>query len=247
MTKHKQRFAQRLLLAPVAALLVACGGEPASTPVTLTQGRLSGAPASAGHVAIAVPVTPGVATLNDLWVLSPDVSTLYKLRIDGTARGSAAVTGHVFALDAATPALPISSASYSVSSAGPQQLNLNGLPAVSALSLQHGGDTMPTALTASQAAGAWQASQGDDLQVDWSIDGLALLGSSTSGCSYSGALSLVTGMGIYKVAFTETCGETVLQMSGVATVTADGSGLTVVATDADDTVATALLFSRPER
>lgn len=250
MTTYPQLSARSLLLAPVAALLVACGGEPASAPVALTQGRLSGASASTGHVAIAVPVTPGVATLNDVWVLSPDVSTLYKLRIDGTARGSAAVTGHVFALDAATAAQAVSGATYSVSGAGAPLLSLNSLPAVgalNALSLQHSGDAMTTALTADQAAGAWQAGQGDDLVVDWTIDGLALSGSSTSGCSYSGALSLVTGMGVYRVAFTETCGESVLQMSGVATLTADGRGLNVVATDAAEAVATALLFDMSER
>lgn len=245
MTTYPQLSARSLLLAPVAALLVACGGEPAATPVALTQGRFSGTAASAGHVALAVPVNAGAATLNDLWVLSPDAATLYKLRIDGTARGSAAVTGQVFALDAATPAQAVSGASYSVSGASTPLLSLNSLPAVGAvngLSLQHSGDVMTTALTADQASGAWQARQGDDLLVDWAIDGLALSGSSTAGCSYSGALTLVTGMGVYRVAFTETCGETVLQMSGVATVTADGTGLNVVATDAAETVATALLF-----
>lgn len=244
MTTYPQLSARSLLLAPVAALLVACGGEPAATPVALTQGRFSGTAASAGHVALAVPVNAGAATLNDLWVLSPDAATLYKLRIDGTARGSAALTGQVFALDAATPAQSVSGAIYSVSGATPL-LSLNALPAVgavNALSLQHSGDAMTTALTADQASGAWQARQGDDLVVDWAIDGLALSGSSTAGCSYSGALTLVTGMGVYRVAFTETCGETVLQVSGVATVTADGTRLNVVATDAAETVATALLF-----
>ena len=55
-----------LAAATVAALLVACGGEPASAPVALTQGRLSGASASTGHVAVrhqlvvTVPYTTGV-------------------------------------------------------------------------------------------------------------------------------------------------------------------------------------------
>lgn len=243
MTTHKNLFKLGALLLPMVALF-ACGGGDGGEPVALNQGRLASA---AGHQAIAVPETAGVATLNDLWVLSPDASTLYKLRIDGTVQGSAAVSGTVFALDAATPAQTVSGASYSVSGAGAQQLSLNGLPAVgqvNALSLQHSGDPMATELTASQAAGMWQASQGDDLLVDWTIDGLTLQGSSTAGCSYSGNLTLVKGMGIYKAAFTETCGESVLQLSGVATLNGDGSGLTVVATNADDSVATALLFSK---
>lgn len=245
MTTHKNILTRGLLLLPAVALM-ACGGDPSSAPpVSLDQGRLTGASASAGHVAIAVPVTEGVHTLNDVWVLSADAATLYKLRIDGTVQGSAAVTGKVFALNAATAAQAVTVANYSVRSEGAQLLSLNGLPTVSdvsALSLQHSGDQMPITLTANQATGQWKASQGDDVQVDWTVTGLTLQGSSTAGCSYSGNFTQVNGMAVYRVTFTETCGETVLQMSGIATIGTSGDRLTVVATDAGDTVATALLF-----
>lgn len=246
----KHLFKLCLLAAPMW-LLFACGGggddaapaapSPAATP-TLAQGRWLGAGATQGYVAMAVPGSAGVVSpaVDTLWVLSPDVATLHKLKVNGAAQAMGTVSGQVFALGAGT-AEPVANASYALQTTAGLQLSLQPLPG-GALSFTHSSD-MAAALGSTQANGNWQASLGD-VQVSWTVQDLALKGTSTSGCTYSGQLAGVSGMGIYKVQFTETCADVALPMSGVATLNVAADRLSVVATTDNDAQATALLFAK---
>lgn len=240
------------LLATPFLLLMACGGggedaapAPPSpvTPLALTQGRWVGAGATQGHIAIAVPASAGVGNpaVDTLWVLSPDVATLHKLKLNGAAQAAGTVSGQVFALGAATAA-PVANASFAVqnTSAG-LQLSVQPLPG-GTFSFSHSSD-MAAALGSTQANGNWQASLGDVL-VSWTVQDLVLKGTSTSGCTYNGQLASVSGMGIYKVQFTETCADVALGLSGVATMNAATDRLTVVSTTDNEAQATALLFAK---
>lgn len=236
------------LLATPFLLLMACGGGEAdselaaggTTTSTVAQGRWVGAGATQGHVAIAVPASAGVGNLavDTLWVLSPDVATLHKLKINGQATGT--VSGQVFALGSAT-AEPVANASYAVQTTAGTQLSVKALPG-GTFSFSHSSD-MAAALGSTQANGSWQASLGD-VQVSWTVQDLVLKGTSTSGCTYSGQLASVSGMGIYKVQFTETCADVALGLSGVATMNAATDRLTVVAATDNEAQATALLFAK---
>lgn len=89
-------------------------------------------------------------------------------------------------------------------------------------------------------AGAWSASLGPGT-VNWTVGSTgAITGTRTTGCTYSGQLSLRReAKAVADVAITESC-PAVTQLSGVAIKTVDGAGITMMLTTAGDAQAVVL-------
>ena len=203
-----------------------------------------------------VPATTGAntPTVDTLWALAQDATTLIKLKANGSAQTAGAVTGNVYTLGT-TSVTAVTGSSYSVTStaatsttAASQQISIQPLLGTTALFDRT--DAMSTALTATQANGKWQADLGT-AKANWTLDTAAtnvknLSGTSTTGCTYSGQSTVVTTQSLYKVQFTETCpgsGTPSTQtFSGIGTLSTDNTRLTVVATNEAETRAAALLF-----
>lgn len=248
------------LATTLALTLSACGGGGSdTTPVsptpttpgtptsTLLQGRWLSSGLTPAYTAIMVPATTGANTpaMDTVWALAQDASTLIKLKANGPAQSAGAVTGNVYTLGT-TSVTAVTSGSYtlqaSASNAAVQQMSLQ--PLLGTTVLFERTDTMATPLRAEQANGRWAATL-DTVAVNWTVQGSSLSGTSTSGCTYSGQSTVVTTQSLYKVQFTETCAGTAAATQtfhGVATLSPDDTRLTVVATNAAESRATALLF-----
>jgi hypothetical protein len=90
-------------------------------------------------------------------------------------------------------------------------------------------------------AGAWSATLGPGT-VNWTIGATgALTGTRTTGCTYTGQLSLrAEQKAVVDAVVTETCAGAVTQLSGVAVKTEDKLGISMLMTNADDSAAVAL-------
>ena len=250
--------------------LSACGGggsdSASTTPTTptvpttptssLTQGRWASTGLTSAYTAIMVPATTGANTpaVDTLWALAQDASILIKLKANGAVQTAGAVTGNVYTLGT-TSVTAVSGGSYTVtstaataSSTGGQQISIQPLLGTTALFDRT--DTMSTALTAAQANGKWQADLGA-AKVNWTVDTAVanvknLSGTSTTGCTYSGQSTVVGTQSLYMVQFTESCtgsgSSTTQTFTGIGTLNADSTRLTVVATNEAETRAAALLF-----
>jgi len=242
-------------------------GTPAvpATPTTplvrtsvLTQGRWVSTGLTPVYTSIMVPATTGANTpaVDTVWALAQDATTLIKLKANGATQTAGAVTGNVYTLGTSS-VTAVTGGSYSLqtsaSNAGVPQMSLQ--PVLGTTALFDRSDVMSAALTASQANGKWQADLGA-VKVSWTVQSANasdtatttnLSGTSTTGCTYSGQSTVVATQSLYKVQFTETCsGATpaTQTFNGVATLSADDARLTVVATNVDETRATALLFAK---
>lgn len=250
------QFIRISLLAALALALSACGsgdsipdfnGSSTSTS-SLTQGRWVTAGITPAYVAYVLPAPTGASTpaVDTLWALAEDASTLIKLKVNGVVQTPGAVTGNVYTLGTSS-VNAVSGGSYIFQAAATgHQMSLQ--PVLGTTVLFNRSDAMGTALKAEQANGKWQADLGP-IKVNWTVDTAAtnvknLSGTSTTGCSYSGQSTVVPTQSLYVVQFTETCpgnGTPVTQsFSGIGSLNADSTRLTVVATNEAETRAAAL-------
>lgn len=93
----------------------------------------------------------------------------------------------------------------------------------------------------SEFAGTWQATLGPGI-VNWTIGSTGVLsGTRTTGCTYSGQLSLrAEQKAVVDASVAENCAGAVQQFSGVAVKSADSKGITLLMTSAADTEAVLL-------
>lgn len=228
---------------------------------SLTQGRWVSSGLAPAYTAIMVPAPTGANTpaVDTVWALAQDASTLIKLKANGAAQTAGAVTGMVYTLGTSS-VTAVTGGSYTLSAtaatataAAGQQMSLQ--PVLGTTARFDRTDVMGTALKAEQANGKWQADLGS-VKVNWTVQNANasnaatttnLSGTSTSGCTYSGQSTVVATQSLYRVQFTETCSGTTpatQTFNGVGTLSPDDARLTVVATNVDETRATALLFVR---
>lgn len=260
---------QATLATTLTLALSACGGgggdvasvptpvAPAPPPpdqtLSLAQGRWLSTGLTPGYTAIMVPATTGanIPAVDTVWALAQDASTLIKLKVNGSAQTSGAVTGNVYTLGT-TSVKPVSGGSYnlqtnstgSASDASVRQMSLQSVLGTTVLFDRT--DVMSTALRTDQANGRWAATL-DAVVVNWTVQGNSISGASTSGCTYSGQSTVVATQSLYRVQFTETCSgatPTTQTFNGVATMSPDDARMTVAATNETETRATALLFAR---
>jgi len=222
--------------ATLTLALAACGGgggasAPASAPapvasVATAQGIWQSAPGAAASVS-AVVLPDG-----QLWSIVADVGAVRMVKailaVQGTGFGGA---GTSYTLGTAA-------ASATVSASAVEKSSLNG----SIVSAGHS-DTLAlayqgrydTAAALADVAGAWQATLGPGV-VNWSVDAAgALTGTRTTGCTYTGQLSLrAERKAVLDAAVTEHCaGAPALALAGVALQSADKANLVLMLTSAD--------------
>jgi hypothetical protein len=147
-----------------------------------------------------------------------------------TGQGTAYLLGTSTA-DAATvsvTSVPKTSLSGTVSG------QINGTTQTEPFSLAYQSRYDTPVTLASFAGSAWSATLGAGT-VKWSIDANgALTGTRTTGCTYTGQLSLRTeAKAVADVSITESC-PAVTQMSGVAVKTQDNAGITMLLTTTGD-------------
>jgi hypothetical protein len=267
-------FTRTTLLVALASTLTlsACGGGGSSGPAldkpvptvptsatsSLTQGRWASTGLTPAYTAIMVPAPTGASNpaVDTVWALAQDATTLIKLKANGAVQTAGAVTGNVYTL-ATSSVSAVSSASYTIqSTASGQQMSVQ--PVLGTTVVFNRTDVMSTALRADQANGRWLADLGA-AKVNWTVQSANasaaattatanLSGTSTTGCTYSGQSTAVATQSLYKVQFTETCSGSTTPatqtFTGIGTLSADSTRLTVVATNEADTRAIALIFNK---
>ena len=238
------------LLAGLALALAACGGSPSGETVIPStfdvaqlQGRwVTGTGVTPGYTTLILPPQAGSATA---WVLAQDAGSLTRLSLAGGAALS--VSGKSYSLTGAALGQPVSTGASAAANltAVPKTLTFSNLSASTspiALSLSDG---LTGAPPQADVSGNWSASAGNGAQeVNWSLNASGTIsGSSTTGCVWSGTLLARVDARLYNASMTENCAGTINQFSGVATVNADKSRLTVVGTLIDESRALVLLFA----
>lgn len=235
---------QNNLTLPLSVLLVAaltaCGGggdgPSAPGPSAQVQGRwITAVGSTTAYTAIGLPAANASAAV---WVLANDATRLAKL----TAQDSGALAGKAYALGQNTAAATVNG---QWSTPASKSLTLNGLPTGSLTLAQV--DALTSAAVQTEAAGTWKATVGGNAQsVNWTVASSgAVIGSSTTGCTYNGTLAALTNASAYTAAFSETCSNGAsTQFNGIATLNPAKNALSIVATSADESVGVALFFAK---
>lgn len=210
---------------------------PVTPPVTtnpIPQGIWQGAPGAS--IAISTVVTEN----GQLWSVLTGAQGTRLLKASLSASGAGfSGTGKAFLLGSTTPATTTDAVSLSASAVSKTSLSgsmtstATGTPAEPfSLAYQSRYDTPVT--LASFAGNTWTATLGPGT-LNWSIDSSGkITGTRTTGCTYSGNISLRTeAKAVANVAITESC-PAVTQLSGVAIKTPDNTGITLLLTTTGD-------------
>jgi len=226
-----------------AALLAGCGGggggdQADALDTAQLRGRwVTAAGAAPAYTAV---VLPGASNTASAWLLAQDASRLVKL----TVRGDASAQGKAYALGQASSQAVTGQVTASLAAA-PKTFSVTGVAAGS-LALSQS-DALSTPAVQADAAGGWSATAGGQAQaLQWTVGAAgAVAGVSTTGCSYTGQLTAMAGASVYGAQFDESCPDGArITYSGIATLNATKSGLTVVVTSADESRGAAVFFSK---
>jgi hypothetical protein len=234
-------FLQALAASTLA--LAGCGGggdsatpPPVTEPTTAALQGLWQSPAGAASTASAIALPNG-----QLWVITSNagVTRLIKVSLSARAPGFGG-SGKSYTLGSSASAVStaVSASVVEKSSLSGSFTTSVGQPETFALAYQSRYDT-PAVL--SDFAGNWQAPLGPGV-VNWTIASTgALTGTRTTGCTYSGLLSLrAEHKAVLDAAVSENCAGTVVPLAGVAVLSSDRSRITMVLTTADEATGVAL-------
>ncbi len=226
----------RMLSVSLVVLAVAgCGGS--STPEPLATTQLQGiwrSPAGAANTMSAVVLPDG-----KLWAVISNASSTRVIKAtfvgqpngyDGSGKSFILGTAAVNAVSMTASVVEASTLTQTIGS-GTQAENYS-------LVYQTRYAT-PANLT--DFSGSWGASLGTG-SVHWILNAAGVIsGSSTTGCTYSGALSLrAERKAVVDVAVTENCAGAQTALSGIAVKSEDKTGISVLQTTKDDTAVVAL-------
>jgi hypothetical protein len=241
-----------------ACLITGCGGGE-SGPVPNTGGSAGGtATASAlgnlqglweGTLSVPGVLNASAIALPDgqMWLVAADPAVGVRLvKVGFSAQGSnLSATGKNYVLGA-TPASNAASATATVQA----KTRLTGTVSVGAsnqnFSLTYN-SRYDTAARLADFAGDWNgAASNQVVTLAWRVsDSGAITGSSTTGCSYTGTLKTRTeAKAVLDAAINENCAGSSAAFTGVATLNADKSRLSVAASTADGATAALLSFQR---
>ena len=239
-TKHKfQAFAASAL----ALALTGCGGgggssAPVATPPAATavlQG-LWQSPTGAANNLSAVALPDG-----KLWVLASSGNTtrLIKATLAQQTSGFGG-NGKSYTLgsNAASVSASVTASVVEKSSMTGTLSLTGGQPETFALTYQTRYDT---AAVLADFAGSWQATLGPGI-VNWTLASTgALTGTRTTGCTYTGQLSLRSeSKAVVDAVVTETCASATTELSGVAVLTSDKSRIIMMLATADEVTGVAV-------
>jgi len=244
-TLHKLPLAAFTLA--LSSLLAACGGGggggdagPSMDPAQLKGRWVTGSGVAPAMTAVVVPDAAGSTA--SAWLLAQDASRLVKLVV----RSDSSANGKSYALSQGNAtAQPVTGQVTTALAASPKSISFTGVN-TSALALSQS-DALSAAAVQAEAAGTWSATSGGNAQTtQWGITATgSMTGSSTTGCTYAGAVAAIASTAAYSVQFTESCPDGVkTTFNGIATLNAPKSGLTVVVTSADEARGAAVFFSK---
>lgn len=176
------------------------------------------------------------------WVLAQDASRVAKLSVSATD----AVSGKLYDLvnPASVAASIAGNATHDLASTTKTLTLSNVLPVALILNRS---DSMTTPAVQADVVGTWKfTTAAGQLATTWSVNNTGTVGIvSTPSCTYAGTLTAMATASAYVAYFTEKCpGSTEILNSGIATLSADKTRLTVVTTTSDESRATVLFFSK---
>lgn len=246
----------------VSALVLAlagCGGSPSSDAVstptnpatpetptptpstpTVAVSALQGvwrSPSGAASTVSAVALPDG-----KVWALISNASSIRLLKASfALQNNSLAGAGKSFTLGTSTTSTV---SAISMSSSVVEKSSLNGAITTAGISEPYSlayQSRYDTPASLGDFAGTWSATLGPGT-VNWRIDTAgALSGTRTTGCTYTGQLSLRAELkAVVDAVVTETCAGAVTQLSGVAIKDEDKLGFTLLTTNADESAAVAV-------
>lgn len=237
----------------LALTLTACGGSsspdagPTDNPTTaiptptLSLSSLQGiwrSPAGAPSTLSAVALPDG-----KVWALISDVSHVRMIK------GGFAVQDNAYLASAKSFALGITTtSSANLTATVLEKTSLSAVLSTGSLSENYSlayQSRYDTAAALADFAGTWSATLGPGT-VNWSISPMgALSGTRTTGCTYSGQLSLRAELkAVVDAVVTETCAGAVTQLSGVAVRSEDKTSINMLMTNADESSAVAVNLGR---
>jgi hypothetical protein len=247
-----QKSTHLLATCAVALALAACGGGGDDTPpapvapsTTALQGLWQST--ATGSVTSAAMVLPD----GRMWLVTTDTTNspastrLVKARLVGTA-GSAIFSGtgtrHFVDRDSA---LPIG---VTVSANVVEKATLNG--GISGITVSEGYNLAylsryDTPAVLADHAGTWTATLGPGV-VTWAVNASgALSGTRTTGCTYTGQISLRPEQkALVEVAIAENCAGSLTTLSGVGALSADKGRLSLFLTSAGEASAAVISLAR---
>ena len=240
----------KLSVSALVWALVGCGGSPSSEPVptptpitpetptvSVSVSALQGlwrSPSGAASTLSAVALPDG-----KVWALISNASSIRLLKASFALQNNSLVgTGKSFNLGTGT------TGAISMSSSVVEKSSLNGAITTAGVSEPYSLAYQPrydTPASLGDFAGAWSATLGPGT-VNWNINTSgALTGTRTTGCTYTGQISLRTDLkAVANAVVTETCAGAVTQLSGVAIKNEDKLGITMLMTNADESAAVAV-------
>lgn len=238
----------KLSVSALVWALVGCGGSPSSEPtptpitpetptVSVSVSALQGlwrSPSGAASTLSAVALPDG-----KVWALISNASSIRLLKASFALQNNSLVgTGKSFNLGTGT------TGAISMSSSVVEKSSLNGAITTAGVSEPYSlayQSRYDTPASLGDFAGAWSATLGPGT-VNWNINTSgALTGTRTTGCTYTGQISLRTDLkAVANAVVTETCAGAVTQLSGVAIKNEDKLGITMLMTNADESAAVAV-------
>ncbi|MCW5238543.1 hypothetical protein D5047_20765 [Verminephrobacter eiseniae] len=253
MTPQTRRSPLRTVLTiATVAMLAACGGggggggdgsSPSTPATTIDPVQFKGRWATAAAVTpvmIAVVLPDASGTTASAWLLANDASRLVKLVLfsDSSANG----TSYTLA-PTNTDGQSVTGTVTGTLTSSPKRMSLTGVSST-ALAFDQS-DALTTAAVQADAAKTWESIAGGNARTTtWTVasDG-AISGSSTTGCSFTGKLTAMSSSNAFSAQFAESCSDGVTtNFSGIATVDAPKTRLTVTAITADTKKGVAIFF-----
>lgn len=235
---------QALAASTLTLVLAGCGGSgaPASTapsPVPVATAVLQGlwqSPAGAATNLAAVALPDG-----KLWAIASTGNTtrLIKATLAQQTSGfGGAGTSYTLGSSAASVSTTATASVVEKSSMTGTLTLAGGQPEAFALAYQTRYDT---AALLADFAGSWQATLGPGI-VNWTLASTgALTGTRTTGCTYTGQLSLRSeSKAVVDAAVTETCATATTELSGVAVLTSDKTRIFMMLATANEATGVAL-------
>jgi hypothetical protein len=238
------------------ALLVGCGGgggssgEPLKSAQGFWSGTVSGAPD--GATAVSTVVTPQesawIVLLNGSTPTALVQANMTTTTTMGGSQVSATGTGAYFELGTSTRYAVTITGVATTSNTFNGTATLATSPVSSFTWAMTGSTAYSTPARTADLVASWSGAAGDaSVTVTWSVNASgAVSGTSSTGCSYAGTMVPTSAaVAVFTVAVTETCGAVVETLSGIATLNASKTILSVAYTAAAGTKGNLLQLAKP--
>lgn len=248
--ENAMKTSHTLCASVLVLTLAACGGSPSSDPLSTSTPTPTPTPTPTLSVSslqgiwrspTGAPSTLSAVLLPDgkVWALISNASSTRVVKGSFAVQGSAYLaSGKSFTLGTTASTTTSLTATVLEKTSLSGVISADGLAENYSLAYQARYDT---AAVLADFAGVWSATLGPGT-VNWTLGSTGgITGTRTTGCTYAGQLSLrAEQKAVVDVAVVENCAGAITQLAGVAVKSEDKTGITMLMTNADDSVAVAL-------